>query len=111
MGHLHTLLCWEQHPAYLPRLRGCAGTAGTGLDLSPTHMGTRFLASTAVGVAALPHPGRLALVQVSPGDAAAGTEQPGIAGQTPGPSTTLEAELWFRWLGLGLHSRAWLAWH
>lgn len=70
LGHLQMLLCWE-HSTLLPaqhRLRGCAGTAGTGLHVAPTDVGTcRILASVDVGEAALPHPGRLALVQVSLG--------------------------------------------
>lgn len=74
-------------------------------------MGThKFLVSTDVGEAALPHPGRLALVQVSLGDAAPGTlGSQGTAGQMPDSSRILETDLWFCWLGLGLHSRVWLA--
>lgn len=68
VGHL--LLCWNTAPSSPAehRLRGCAGTAGTELHVSPTDVGNnRVLASVDVGQAALPHPARLALVQVSLG--------------------------------------------
>lgn len=70
LGHVQLLLCWE-HSTLLTcpaQLRGCAGAAGTGLHVAPTDVGTcGILASTDVGEAALPRPGRLALAQVSLG--------------------------------------------
>lgn len=105
VGHLHMLLCWE-HSALLT----CTAQAPWvcwhcwhGAALSPTDTGTqRVLVSTDVGEAALPQPGRLALVQVSLGDPAPGTlSSQGLQGKCQIPAESWRLSFGFAGLGWG----------
>lgn len=113
VGHLHKLLCWEHSTPLTCTAQApwvCWHCWHRAALVTHSHGNPQVFGEHGCrgGSPAPPW-------QAGPGSGQPGgccswhSGQPGTVGQMPDSSRILETDLWFCWLGLGLHSRVWLA--